>query len=360
MVVILFLFYFLFHPPAFSAEQDDILKNIQVYNTKLIEIAKEKDTLSRELKRNSIEYSIKEQKIKQTELEIISINEKIKKLTDEISQLNLSIDQLTLYLIERIKQSYRLSKKLPPYAFIFSNSFNDYLNQYKYISVVQLNNRQNIEKDETLRQESEKLKHQLSVEQNQKKLEEEKLIDQKNELIAQKTAKSKLLATTKNDESTYQRLKSIAEQELATILAAKFTGKRDVKKGDVIGIMGNTGFSKGAHLHFGLYNLKESDYIIDNKKWQYVNDIDPMDYIKSNRWPFNGDIDITQSRGKTPFSHWYSDDFHHGIDMVSINTAVLAVNDGVAYVYRNASSSLGNHVKIFHPDGKMTLYLHLQ
>jgi murein DD-endopeptidase MepM/ murein hydrolase activator NlpD len=69
---------------------------------------------------------------------------------------------------------------------------------------------------------------------------------------------------------------------------------------------------------------------------------------------------ITQCRGNTKYSYLYSDHFHHGVDIVSSNKTVRAVNDGVAYFFRNPNSSLGNHVKLFHPDGKMTLYLHLQ
>lgn len=217
MVVILFLFYFLFHPQILADEQADLATRIQEYSNKLDALANTKNTLSKEIFRIDTTYFQTELKIKQTELSIKTLTQEIGVLNQDIAKLDDSINQTTLYLLERIKQSYRLSKKMPPYAFIFSNTFNDYLNQHKYISIVQLNNRQNIEKDETMQQIKKNKKQELSDKQKQLTILGQNLTVQKTSLQSQKAAKNKLLAITNNDEIIYQKRLTEAQNQLSAL-----------------------------------------------------------------------------------------------------------------------------------------------
>lgn len=357
--IFLFVFFigFLFFPSVVKSDETTDLQNkINEYTEKLFNLGKEKDTLANQIKLLDSQAQLTALQIIQTENSVRLLEMEISSLTVKINDLDIKLNQLSSVFIRQIVQNYKLQKKIPFFSFFNFQNFNSFLEQFKYVSVVQTNSQNTLMNMETVRttydmQKAEKERKQKEWESLQKKLAQQKI-----DLNDQKQSKSKLLEITKSDEAKYQKLKQEAEKELSSLLSAKFVGKKIVKKGDILGLMGNSGYSFGDHLHFGLYNLRESEIAL----WQYTNDIDSQDYINQNIWPMDNPRTITQGRGRTPYSYLYADHFHHGIDMVSPNKAIRAANDGVAYFFRNPGSSLGNHVKLFHSDGKMTLYLHMQ
>ena len=338
-----------------SAEVQQKKAEIAELENKIANLQSQKDTLTNQVNIIQSQVNLTQLKINQTEESITMLEVEIHRLSVAIGELDVSLNKLSSIFIEQINQNYKFQKQLPFLKLIANSNFNNYLQERKYILTIQKSSQDTLISLETARSNYDIQKQEKETKQAELEELQTKLASQREELSRQKKAKEDLLTVTKNNEANYQKLKQAALAELSALLAAKFTGKRDVQKGDLLGMMGNTGYSFGDHLHFGLYDLKESEIA----SWTYVNDIDPLPYMNQHIWPMTN-YRVTQYRGHTPYAYLYSDRFHHGIDMVSSNGQIMAINDGVAYFYRNPGSSLGNHVKLFHPDGKMTLYLHMK
>ncbi|MFA6250697.1 MAG: peptidoglycan DD-metalloendopeptidase family protein [Candidatus Shapirobacteria bacterium] len=368
--LICLVFYLLSGNPLFSQDNiSDLQSRINEYSDKLDQLSKAKDTLANQIRLLNSQVDLTLLKITQAENQIKILQNDISILTVKIDTLDIKLNQTSSQYIEQVIQNYKLPKKTSPLALFANSKFDDFFKKYKYYSLIQKSSHDSLLNMEYVRTNYDIQKKEKTKKQQELEIIEKKLAEQKLNLAKQKDNKTNLLAVTKNDETKYQQLKRAAEDELNSLLKAQFVGSRQVKKGDALGTMGNTGYSFGDHLHFGLYDLS-ADKITS---WTYQNDIDPFSYLQSNRWPMESlklpdnvysncqsEGSITQCRGHTRYSYLYADKFHHGIDMVSSQKTIYAVNDGVAYFFRNPSSSLGNHVKLFHADGKMSLYLHLQ
>lgn len=368
-------------PIALAADEcadKPIDQKVSCYESKIRENQGQQKTLASTIAYLDNKVYLILSQIEKTETDITTLEEEINVLDVKISNLDINLNDVSRLLISRVGESYKRASFNPTIHLLTSGGLTDFFERAKYLKVVQQNDRKLLlelqnARDTNQAQKSQKEQKQLELEDLKKQL-----ANQNADLLQQKSSKQALLEVTKNNEQRYQSLVSEARAELAALLASKFSEKRNVTKGETIGIMGSTGNSTGPHLHFGVYNLKEGD------AFDYFADTNPYDYLSpktvlfdsqscddignepitktvgngSNVWPMEN-IRVTQCWGHTPYSWTYSNNFHNGFDIVDPSTIVRATDDGVAYFYRG-SSAMGNNIRIFHPNGKMTLYLHLK
>ena len=173
-------------------------------------------------------------------------------------------------------------------------------------------------------------------------------------LANQQQITSDLLAKTKGDEAAYRALLQQAEvarnelaQQLLNLSGSGMKSQGYVTQGQIIGREGSTGFSTGAHVHFGVYVNRQA--------------VNGLPYIQNGQftWPLT-DFQVTQGYGPANWSNSvYS--FHDGIDISGpYGEPVHAAASGNIIVNDFQANGFGHYIIIDHGNGLWTLYGHMQ
>jgi hypothetical protein len=258
-----------------------------------------------------------------------------------------------------------------------SNGFADFYRRWKYLRVVQLNDRRTLLALEQARANYDLVKQEKKEKQQQLETLKRQLDSQRAALVRQKKDKEYLLEVTKNNEKRYQRLLSQALAELEAIQKAvagkgRETKVGEVRKGEQIAtiIVGASPCSTGTHLHFEVQQsgshknpanfLKPISLNYDydtNKIAEFINP------TGSWEWPLNPPIYVHQIYGETTWIrilglHYK---FHTGIDISSDDLVVKSVADGT--LYNGSIKCCGGYlryVRVQHKASDLsTFYLHV-
>ncbi|MFA6462604.1 MAG: hypothetical protein WCT51_00955 [Candidatus Shapirobacteria bacterium] len=202
---------------SYADDREDLENKITEYTQKLSELGTAKNTLANQIKILSSQYELTLLRITQTENSIKNLEKEINGLTVEIDGLNTKLNKLSSLYVLQIIENYKLQKKVPPFAFLFSSDLNNFLEQYKYVANVQKASQTSLINMETVRSNYDAQKTAKTQKQQEMETLQKTLATQKTTLDNQKAAKDKLLESTKNDEKKYQSLLAAAQSQLAAL-----------------------------------------------------------------------------------------------------------------------------------------------
>ncbi|QQG44541.1 MAG: hypothetical protein HYW86_01335 [Candidatus Roizmanbacteria bacterium] len=225
---IFFLFFIFFSPfllskvlsveckPGFTYQDEkelEIIKNL--CEQKVNDLRNKANTLSSQIQFMDTQVYLTTLKIKATEQKIIDTQKEIELINSRIEGLDNSLNYLSKMLLKRIVQGYKTQSTSLFNLFFDSDTANDFLSKVKYQKTTQENTQKllvQVQESKLNFEEQKKLRETKKAELD---LLQNTLNAQKQDLDNQKVQKQKLLADTRNDESTYQQLLATAQKQLA-------------------------------------------------------------------------------------------------------------------------------------------------
>ena len=297
--------------------------------------------------------------INASEARIGQLQGDINALQAQITEAQAELDRQRKTLGEIIKTLYLDGDISTLEMLASSKDLSDFIDRQQYRENVQEKVKSTLDKVTAL-----KLELQTKRETVQATLDEQK--DLADQLIAQRAEKDRVLALNESQQANLEAQlransgrivelkKKQAEAEAALARALNSGSYRTspvgpVSGGDVVGSIGNTGFSTGAHLHLEVRSGNST-----------VNPGPYMRHQPTNRPP------TYVSQGYGVANSWYRSGYHTGIDYAGGSGQPIFAIDG-GQLYRGCSNEMlgtrnndyGYVAIVEHPTGVKSVYAHM-
>lgn len=201
--------------PDNSSAINDLQNKIKDYQSKINDLQSQEKTFSSQI-------SIMNNQINLTQLKIEASKEQIREMEKDIEatkkrtrDLEKNITATTKALVGRIGATYQAGRVDPWQIFLTSSNISNFLTRLTYLKVVQASDKKNLYIAQQSKASYANEKNILESKQQEEETVKVQLETYTEQLDQDKAAKQKLLDETKGSESSYQRLLSQAQAQLA-------------------------------------------------------------------------------------------------------------------------------------------------
>lgn len=343
--------------------------------------------LATQIEETELNIAEKELQIEKKNVEMNLLGEEIAELQNSIDTLTQEINVLEDTMEKRTKTSYKMTLMSPLEMLLDSQNLETLMRKMKYVIEAKKKDRElmadmSISKNHLANEEEilDEKRGEVQKKRNEVESKRADLAREQKNLEEQKGQQQSLLAQSQQREQQYlaqlentRAQQSSLDAQISELIAkmwesGELASEGYIGAGTPIGLMGTTGCSTGAHLHFAINNgAGHPTY------WYFYGNISPWGgyltkgpdsagpggggwiyyYIRSGSFqlPLAGPVVITQ-------------DFHQGmaVDLVSLQGAgatVFSAHEGT--LTRGTESICGGKFAVIeHPSGYVTGYLHLQ
>lgn len=354
--------------PVYAVSDEEQLQNlnnqIQSAQQQLRSVQGQKTSLQNELMAFDIKINSIQLQVNAAQAQINILNNQIAETNNQISKAESDLAKQKQIMSEYLKTMYIEGQVSTIELIAKSENFSDFVNQSEYLGTIQDNVQGTANKIVELQNKLIAEKKQQEVKKAKAEQLKSQQVAKRNEIETQRSGRQYLLNQTQGSENSYKSYIANLQAKFTTLQNAiwsqannsgSFVSLGHVSRGDIIGYVGNTGYSTGCHLHFEIRTSPNAH-------------VNPVSYIGDGYFvsPVSGSPTIPYGYS----SYYFTGVFHTGVDYGSVgcNAPIKATADGEIITRVSGQTNTypagpviyGNYVMIKHTNGMYSLYGHMR